>query len=56
MDFISQEKIEVFQNLKDFKALVETQLGKKIKSLQTYNGGIMSTTRYIIFFLREGFS
>jgi hypothetical protein len=28
-----------FQHLKDFKALVETQSGKKIKFIQTNNGG-----------------
>jgi hypothetical protein len=39
MDFLSQEKSEVFQHLKDFKSLVETQSGKKIKALQTDNGG-----------------
>jgi hypothetical protein len=33
------QKSEVFEHLKDFKALVETQSGKKIKFLQTDNGG-----------------
>jgi transposase InsO family protein len=37
--YFLKEKPEVFQHLKDFKALVETQSGKKIKVLQTDNGG-----------------
>jgi transposase InsO family protein len=35
----SRKNPEVFQHLKDFKALVETQFGKKIKFLRTDNGG-----------------
>jgi hypothetical protein len=34
-----RKKSKVFQHLKDFKALVETQSGKKIKVLRTDNGG-----------------
>jgi hypothetical protein len=37
--YFLRQKSEVFQHLKDFKALVETQFGKKIKFLQTDNGG-----------------
>jgi hypothetical protein len=37
--FFLRKKSEVFQHLKDFKALVETQSGKKIKVLRTDNGG-----------------
>jgi hypothetical protein len=37
--YFLRQKTEVFQHLKDFKALVETQSGKKIKVLQTDNGG-----------------
>ena len=37
--YFLRQKSEVFQHLKDFKALVETQSGKKIKVLQTDNGG-----------------
>jgi transposase InsO family protein len=37
--YFLRQKSEVFQHLKDFKALVETQSGKKIKVLQTNNGG-----------------
>jgi hypothetical protein len=37
--FFLRKKSEVFQHLKDFKALVETQLGKKIKVLQTDSKG-----------------
>jgi transposase InsO family protein len=38
MDFFLRKKLEVFQHLKYFKALVETHSGKKIKVLQTDNG------------------
>jgi hypothetical protein len=37
--YFPREKFEVFQHLKDFKALVETQSEKKIKVLRTDNGG-----------------
>jgi hypothetical protein len=37
--YFLRKKYEVFQHLKDFKALVETQFRKKIKVLQTDNGG-----------------
>jgi hypothetical protein len=37
--FFLRKKSEVFQHLKDFKALVETQSRKKIKVLRTNNGG-----------------
>jgi transposase InsO family protein len=37
--FFLRQKSEVFEHLKEFKALVETQSGRKIKSLHTDNGG-----------------
>jgi transposase InsO family protein len=37
--FFLKQKTKVFQHLKDFKVLVETQSGKKIKILRTDNGG-----------------
>ena len=37
-NFFLKKKSEVFQHLKDFKALVETQSEKKIKTLRTDNG------------------
>jgi hypothetical protein len=37
--YFLRKKSKVFQHLKDFKALVETQSGKKIKVLQTDNRG-----------------
>jgi transposase InsO family protein len=37
--YFLRKKSEVFEHLKDFKALVETQTGKKIKILRTDNGG-----------------
>jgi len=37
--YFLKQKSEVFQHLKDFKTLVETQSEKKIKVLKTDNGG-----------------
>ena len=37
--YFLRQKCKVFQHLKDFKDLVETQSGKKIKVLWTDNGG-----------------
>jgi hypothetical protein len=37
--YFLRKKTKVFQHLKDFKALVETQSGNKIKFLRTDNGG-----------------
>jgi dynactin complex subunit len=37
--YFLRKNSEVFQHLKDFKALVETQSGKKIKVLRTDNEG-----------------
>jgi transposase InsO family protein len=37
--YFLRKKSEVFQHLKDFRALVETQSGKKINVLQTDNAG-----------------
>jgi hypothetical protein len=37
--FFLRKKSKVFQHLKYFKSLVEIQSGKKIKVLQTDNGG-----------------
>jgi transposase InsO family protein len=37
--YFLEQKSEVFQHLKDFKDLVETQSGKKIKFLRTDNRG-----------------
>ena len=37
--YFLRQKFEVFQHLKDFKSLVETQSRKKIKFLQIDNGG-----------------
>jgi transposase InsO family protein len=37
--YFLRQKFKVFYHIKDFKALVETQNGKKIKILHTDNGG-----------------
>jgi hypothetical protein len=37
--YFLRQKYDVFQHLKDFKALVETQSGKKIKFLRNDNRG-----------------
>jgi hypothetical protein len=37
--FFLRKNLEVFENLKEFKELVETQLRRKIESLYTNNGG-----------------
>lgn len=39
--YFLMQKSEVFENLKDFKALIENQSGIKMKNLCTYNGGNM---------------
>jgi SET domain-containing protein len=38
--YFLRQKFEVFEHLKDFKALVKTQTGKKTKILRTDNGGV----------------
>ena len=35
----SKESKEVLQKFKEFKALVESQIGRKIKVLRSHNGG-----------------
>ena len=37
--FFLKNKLQVFNKFKDFKALVQNQIGKKIKVLRTNNGG-----------------
>jgi transposase InsO family protein len=37
--FFLRHKLEVFEHLKEFKALVETQSGRNIKTMCTDNGG-----------------
>jgi hypothetical protein len=54
--YFLRKKSEVFQHLKDFKALVETQSERKSKSSELIMGESMSIMRSIIFFMRKGFS
>ena len=37
--YFLSKKSKVFDRLRDFKALVENQIEKKIKVIRTYNGG-----------------
>jgi hypothetical protein len=37
--FFHRKKYEVFEHIKEFKELVETQLGRNIKVLHMKNGG-----------------
>ena len=37
--YFLKKKPEVFNKFKEYKALVENQIGKKIKVLRTKNGG-----------------
>ena len=50
--YFLREKSEVFEHLKDFKDIVETQTGKKINILLTYNEGSISTNMFRIFVMK----
>jgi transposase InsO family protein len=52
--FFLRKKSEVFQHLKDFKYLVETQSRKKIKVLRTDNGGEYVNHEIQKLFHKEG--
>jgi hypothetical protein len=51
--FFLKQKSDVFEHLKEFKELVETQSGRKIKVVQIM-GWSISTKMYKIFVLRLG--
>jgi hypothetical protein len=50
--YFLRQKSEVYEHLKYFKALVETQTGKKIKILRTENGGSISKNMFRIFVMK----
>jgi hypothetical protein len=52
--FFLRKNSEVFQHLKDFKSLVETQSRRKIKFLQTDNGGEYVNHEVYNLFLESG--
>jgi hypothetical protein len=47
-------KSEVFKRFQEFKALVENQTGKKIKVLQSDNGGEYTFTEFANFYPQQG--
>jgi hypothetical protein len=50
--YFLRKKYEVFEHLKEFKALVETHTRKKVKILHIDNGGGISTNIFRIFVVR----
>ena len=52
--YLLRAKFEVFAYFEDFKALVETQSERKIKSLRTDNGGEYVNTALQNLFLESG--
>jgi hypothetical protein len=52
--YFLKTKSEVFKRFQEFKALVENQSGKKIKVLQSDNGGEYSSTQFIDFCAHAG--
>ena len=47
-------KSEVFDRFKEFKALVENQIKKKIKVLRTHNGGEFCKKEFEEFYMKCG--
>jgi hypothetical protein len=52
--FFLKTKSEVFKRFQDFKPLVENQTGKKIKVLQSDNGGEYASTKFSDFCIKQG--
>lgn len=48
------KKSKVFDRFKDFKALVEKQIKKKIKVLRTYNSGEFCSKEFEEFYKKNG--
>ena len=52
--YFLKNKSELFSKFKEFKALVENQIGKKIKVLRTDNGGEFCEKEFEQFYKRSG--
>jgi transposase InsO family protein len=52
--YFPKAKSEVFKWFQEFRALVENQFGKRIKILQSDNGGEYSSRRFIDLCVRHG--
>ena len=52
--YILKHKSEVFQRFQEWKALVETASGRKIKTLRSDNGGEYTSTEFAAFMAKEG--
>ena len=52
--FFMKTKGQVFSRIQEFKALVENQIGKKIRVLRTDNGGEYTSKEFMDFSAREG--
>ena len=52
--FFMQKKSETFSNLCEFKALVEKESGKQVKSLRSDNGGEYISGEFKDFCSKEG--
>jgi len=52
--YFLKTKDEVFSHFQEFKAHVENMTGKKIKVLQTYNGGEYTDKAFTGFCVKEG--
>jgi transposase InsO family protein len=52
--YFLKAKSEVFRRFQEFKALVENQIGKKIKVLRSDNGGEYASTEFVDFYTQAG--
>jgi hypothetical protein len=52
--YFLKAKSEVFKRFQEFKALVENQIGKKIKVLRSNNGGEYASTGFVDFCSQAG--
>ena len=52
--YFLKTKGEVFARFKEFKALLENQIGKKIKVLRSDNGGEFTSNKFRYFCRQEG--
>ena len=52
--YFLQEKSEVYITFQNFKALVENEIGKKIKTLRTIRGDEYYSTKFEVFCVNHG--